>query len=255
MKKMVLGAWCLALGAMCLTAQGEEKTVFFGQSIGSIAVSGTGTNTIVAVAFKELSAKDEDVSVANIISSEDLNAGDIVCVYHNGGYESWTLAIDGQGVKYWEKNEKKISLDADGVPTITDGKDATTVRPPIGSGFCLRHVGNKYPFTFHIFGAYLEPSSTTAAAAVGGRSTKTLMGNPGMVAKAPTITNMANGDTLQLIMPSGVMKAYTYNKTKNQWSYWDDKNKPQWIDSPEVPAGIGFWYVAKGDVDVSFNWQ
>ena len=254
MKKMVLGAGCWVLGAMCLAAQGAE-TVFVGQSIGSIEVQGTGTNTIVAVAFKELSAKDEFVSVANIISSEDLNVGDIVCVYHNGGYESWTLAVDGQGVKYWEKNEKKIALNAEGEDEMTDGPDADTVRPPIGSGFCLRHVGEKYPFTFHIFGAYLEPSTTTAAAAVEGKSTKTLMGNPGMVAKAPTIANMVTGDIVQFITPSGASKVYTYNSAKARWSYWNENNKVVWVDAPEVPAGIGFWYVANGDKDVSFNWQ
>lgn len=258
MKKMVLGAVCWALGAMCLTAQGAE-TVFVGQSIGSIAVQGTGTNTIVAVAFKELSAKDEDVSVANIISSEDLNAGDIVCVYREGGYESWTLAVDEQDVKYWQKNDTKISLGADGEIKMTDGMPADTVRPPIGSGFWLRHEGEKYPFTFHIFGAYLEPASTIAAHAVEEKPTKTLMGNPGMTTKTPKIDKMVKGDTIQFIAPSGSSRTYlyAYNKAqdKDQWNYWTDDNKLVWVDAPEFPAGLGFWYVSKGEDDVTFDWE
>ena len=241
MKKLVIGGLCLVAGLAAEAA----TTAYVGQSIGSVAVQGTGVNTIVAVAFKELSAADESVSVANIVSTENLDAGDIVSVYWNGGFESWTLAVDGSGVKSWERNAKKFSLGADGSVTATDGASATEVRPPVGSGIWLRHQAGG-SFTFHLFGAYLVPSATTAAA-----NAKTLMGNPCLTARTPTITGMANGDTIQFATGDGRFNTYTYGA--KGWGYWDADNNPKWVAAPEIPAGIGFWYVSHGGA-VTFAW-
>ena len=240
----VVGCWLLVAGLL-LTAD-AAMTAFVGQSIGSIAVQGTGVDTIVAVAFKELSAADECVSVANIVSTEGLDAGDVVSVYWNDGFESWTLVENG-GVKGWEKNAVKISLDADGQVAQSAGADATEVRPPVGSGIWLIHKAGG-SFTFHLFGAYLEPSATTAAA-----GTKTLMGNPGLVAKAPTITGMSNGDTIQFATGGKLLNVYTYNTTSGKWGFWNEKNEPDSTPAPEIPAGSGFWYVSKGGA-VTFEW-
>ena len=239
-------ALCMVLGAWFLTAD-AATTAFVGQSIGSIAVQGNGVNTIVAVAFTELSAADECVSVANIVSTEGLDAGDVVSVYWNDGFETWTLAVDAQGVKSWEKNGKKFSVGSDGQVTQSAGADASSVRPPVGSGIWLVHKAGG-SFTFHLFGAYLEPSATTAAV-----GTKTLMGNPGLVAKAPTITGMSSGDTIQFATGGGLLNTYTYNATKGQWGYWDSDNKPAWGGAPTIPAGTGFWYVSEGGA-VTFAW-
>ena len=239
-------ALCFVLGAWCLSAS-AGKTAYVGQSIGSVAVQGTGVNTIVAVAFKELSAADESVSVANIVSTENLDAGDIVSVYWNGGFESWTLAVDGSGVKGWERNAKKFALGADGSVTATDGASATEVRPPVGSGIWLRHQAGG-SFTFHLFGAYLVPAATTAAA-----NAKTLMGNPCLTAKTPTITGMSNGDTIQFATGGNLLNVYTYNGTMKQWDFWNSNNEPDSTPAPEIPAGSGFWYVSKGGA-VTFDW-
>ena len=243
---------CLLMAAMSAVA---EDTAYEGQPIGSIAVQGNGVNTIVAVAFKELSAKDEGVSVENIVSTEGLDEGDKVSVYWNGGFETWTLEVDAQGVKHWVKNEMKISLDKDGQVTESTGADASAVRPPVGSGIWLRHENYEKggTFTFHLFGAYLALPSTEAAA-----GTKTLMGNPCLGAKTPKITEMTNGDTIQFATGSGLLNVYTYNSTKNQWGYWgwdSEKSKytPMWVAAPEIPAGVGFWYVSQGG-KVTFAW-
>ena len=239
----LLACGCLLMAAMSTVA---EDTAYEGQPIGSIAVTGNGVNTIVAVAFKELSAKDEGVSVENIVSTEGLDEGDKVSVYWGGGFESWTLEVDAQGVKYWVKNEMKISLDKDGQVTESDGADASAVRPPVGSGIWLRHEKGG-TFTFHLFGAYLALPSTEAAA-----GTKTLMGNPCLGAKTPTITGMTNGDTIQFATGSGLLNVYTYNSTKG-WGYRNSQNKAVWVTAPEIPAGVGFWYVSQGG-KVTFAW-
>ena len=243
--KKVVGCWWLVVG--CLMTALAESTAYVGQSIGSIAVQGNGVNTIVAVAFKELSATDECVSVANIVSTEGLDAGDVVSVYLNGGFETWTLEEDAQGVKSWAKNEKKISLDANGQVTESAGAPASAVRPPVGSGIWLIHKAGG-SFTFHLFGAYLAPELKMAAA-----GTKTLMGNPCLTARTPTITVPSNGDTIQFATDSGLLNTYTYNSTKEKWGYWDSKNKAVWGGVPTIPAGTGFWYGATGGA-VTFEW-
>ena len=242
MRKLMM---MLAMAAMSAQA---ATTAFVGQPVGSIAVQGNGVNTIVSVAFKELSVADECVSVANIVSTEGLDAGDVVSVYWNNGFETWTLAVDAQGVKSWAKNEKKFSLDANGQVTESAGASASAVRPPVGSGIWLVHAKGG-SFTFHLFGAYLAPSATTAVA-----GTKTLMGNPGLEAKAPTISGMSNGDTISFATDSGRLNVYTYNSTEKKWGYWDSDNKPVWGGVPTIPAGTGFWYVSKGGEAVSFTW-
>ena len=242
-KSLVIGGWCLA-AALSASA---GTTAYVGQSIGSVAVQGSGVNTIVAVAFKELSAKDESVSVANIVSTEGLDAGDKVCVYWNGGFESWTLTVDAQGVKGWAKNAKKFSVGSDGNVTESSGAEASEVRPLVGSGIWLRHEAGG-SFTFHLFGAYLVPSATTAAA-----NAKTLMGNPCLTAKTPTITGMSNGDTIQFATGGNLLNVYTYNGTTKQWDFWNSNNEPDSTPAPEIPAGSGFWYVSKGGA-VTFDW-
>ena len=255
MKKMVFGAGCLALGAMCLTAQADE-TVYVGQAIGSIDVQCNGCNAIAAVAFKEISGKDEYVSVSNIVSTEGLDVDDKVGIWWEGGYESWTLKKDAQGVNFWEKNEKKFSIDAYGKLTESSGADASTVRPPTGSGIWIRHEKGG-EFTFHIFGAYVEPIPTKALGAIDGIPMKTLMGNPTFDAKAPTITGMTNLDSIQVTTGSGILTSYTYNESSGKWSCFKKEGAQvvvQTVDSPEIPAGVGFWYVARGADDVTFEW-
>ena len=241
---------CLLMAAMSAAA---EETAYEGQPIGSIAVQGNGVNTIVAVAFKELSATNADVSVENIVSTEGLNADDIVSVYWNGGFETWTLVEEG-GVKSWRKNTMKISLGENGQVTESEGADASAVRPPVGSGIWLRHQKGG-TFKFHLFGAYLALPSTEAAA-----GTKTLMGNPCLEAKTPTITGMTNGDTIQFATESGLLNVYTYNSKQEKWGYWgwdSEKSKytPMWDTAPEIPAGVGFWYVSQAKTGkVTFTW-
>ena len=238
-------ALCFVLGAWCLSASAETPA-FVGQSIGSIAVQGNGVNTIVAVAFKELSAADECVSVANIVSTEGLDAGDVVSVYWNDGFESWTLKVEG-GVKVWEKNAMKISLDANGQVTQSAGADSTKVRPPVGSGIWLIHKAGG-SFTFHLFGAYLAPELKMAAA-----GTKTLMGNPCLTARTPAITGMSNGDTIQFATGGKLLNVYTYNAASGKWGFWNSSNEPDSTPAPEIPVGSGFWYVSKGGA-VTFEW-
>ena len=231
---------CLMLCAMCLAAVAVgDETAYEGQPIGSIAVTAPGKNAIVAVAFKELSVSDEPVSAANIVSTVNLQDGDALYIYSNGSYDAWTLQ-DGAWTKVLKTNSEGTS----------EGPEAAAVRAEIGSGFCLIRNGENRDYTkpFYIFGAVVKLETTTAAAGV-----KSLMGNPCQTVKTPTITGMSNGDTIQFATGGNLLNVYFYNATKGKWGYWDKDDNPQWVAAPEIPAGIGFWYVATSGA-VTFAW-
>ena len=231
---------CLMLCATCLAAVAVgDETAYEGQPIGSIAVTAPGKSAIVAVAFKELSVSDEPVSAANIVSTVNLQDGDELYIYSNGSYDAWTLQ-NGAWTKVLKTNSEGTK----------EGPEAAAVRAEIGSGFWLMRNGENrdYSKPFYIFGAVVELQSTTAAAGV-----KSLMGNPCLTAKTPTITGMSNGDTIQFATAGGLLNVYTYNATSEKWGFWNSKNEPDSTPAPKIPAGIGFWYVSKGGA-VTFAW-
>ena len=230
---LMLCATSLALGAA------GAATVYEGQPIGSIAVTAPGKGALVAVAFKELSAADEPVSAANIVSTANLQDGDALYVYSGGSYDAWKLE-DGAWTKV-------VKVDAGGTH---EGADAASVRAKVGEGFWLIRNGENRDYTkpFYVFGAAVATASTVAKAGV-----KSLMGNPKREAATPTITGMADGDMVQLATGSAMLNVYTYRSSKNGWTYWNG-NVPAVVASPEIPAGTGFWYVSGGSSDVTFAW-
>ncbi|MBQ0033451.1 MAG: hypothetical protein KBT68_11725 [bacterium] len=241
-------AACIVAGTLGLAAVADDVVAYEGQPIGSIAVTAPGRSAIVAVAFKELSATDEQVSAANIVSTVNLQDGDALYIYSNGSYDAWTLE-NGAWTKVLKTNSEGTS----------EGPEAAAVRAEIGSGFWLIRNGEDRNYTkpFYIFGAAVEFGATTATKGV-----KSLMGNPKREAATPTISGMVNGDTIQLTTAGELLNSYTYTHylakegdEKWGWGYWDEDNNPQFVASPTIPAGTGFWYVSKGtESDVTFAW-
>ena len=239
-------AACIVAGTLGLAAVADDVIAYEGQPIGSIAVTAPGRSAIVAVAFKELSATDEQVSAANIVSTVNLLDGDALYIYNGGTYSAWTL----QG-GVWTAVQK-VSQDQAGGVALSEGQEASAVSAKIGDGFWLIRNGEDRDYTkpFYIFGAAVEFGATTATKGV-----KSLMGNPKGVATAPTITGMVNGDTIQLTTATGRLNSYTYYSAQSKWGYWDADNNPQFVASPTIPAGTGFWYVSTGTgSDVTFAW-
>ena len=239
-------AACIVAGTLGLAAVADDVVAYEGQPIGSIAVTAPGRSAIVAVAFKELSATDEQVSASNIVSTVNLQDGDALYIYNGGTYSAWTL----QG-GVWTAVQK-VSQNQEGGVALSEGQEASAVRAKIGDGFWLIRNGSNRDYTkpFYIFGAAVEFGATTATKGV-----KSLMGNPKGVAKAPVISGMVNGDTIQLTTAGELLNSYTYYSAQSKWGYWDAGNNPQFVASPTIPAGTGFWYVSKGTgSDVTFAW-
>ena len=233
--KSLLGC-VFAIGVACAAC--AEQVAYEGQPIGKIALNCSGrSNVVVSVAFKELSATDQNVSVSNILSTVNLVNGDTVSVYTSSGYQTWELT-DGAWVPVTIVSQSGNS----------SSQAASSVRPTVGEGFWLcRHNGSPLT-TVYVFGACVSLSTTTAA-----HGTISLMGNPKLAQATPTVANAVSGDQIQVIGGH----TYTYNGTS--WSY---KAAPSGVSvlpsivsgDPTIPAGRGFWYVSKGSTDVTFTW-
>lgn len=246
MNKIVLSCF-LMLAAGMVTA---EEIVRSDNVIGVMAVQSEKTATIVAVPFRDFDGGD--LRLVNLIKTANLTPGDRLYRYDpaKDGFDGWVLAADADGVLRWEKNEKVFRVGKSGELTTDDGLDANEVTAAQGSGVWLvRASAPSSPFVF-----YLQGSVSAAEAVTVEAGKVVLLGNPTDRSAAPTITGMSNGDTVQLATAGGLLNVYTYSTAKKQWGYWDADNRPVWVDSPMIPAGIGFWYVAKGG-DVTVEWK
>lgn len=215
-----------------------EQVAYEGQPIGKIALDCSGkSNVVVSVAFKELSATDQNVSVSNILSTVNLVNGDTVSVYTSSGYQTWELTGGAWAPATIVTQSGNGSSDA-----------ASSVRPAVGQGFWLcRRNGSAFT-TVYLFGAYVTPGTTTAA-----HGTISLMGNPKMAQATPTVANAVKGDQIQVI------GGHTYTYNGESWSYKIAPVAPSVFPTivtgdPTIPAGTGFWYVSKGATDVTFTW-
>lgn len=242
------GCW-LAVGlAMAFSATAEE-TAFEGQPIGTIAVQSDVKNTIVAVAFKELSPDEgQEIVAAHLVSTKNLTNGDTLHVYQkgDGSYKVWRVA-DGQ----WVSPVAKFSLGAGGDSSREPGMDPLAVPAGFGTGFWLIRSDVSEPF--YIYGAAVDVSSTEATAGA-----VNLMGNPLRKPAVATIDGAVAGDMIQIPTASGSLKICSCKNVdgKLQWTWWSGSEFYHADNPPEIAAGAGFWYTSNAESGtVMFSWK
>ena len=249
MKHLTKCGWWLAVGLMVALSAPAGETAFEGQTIGALAVSSNAKNTIVAVAFKELSPDEgQEITAAHLVSTKNLTDGDTLHVYQkgDGSYKIWTVA-DGQ----WVSPAAKFSLGADGNATSEPGTDPLTVPAGFGTGFWLIRSDVSKPF--YIYGAAVDVASTEATAGA-----VNLMGNPLRKSAVATIDGAVAGDTIQIPTSTGLPKVYSCKNVggKLQWTWWKDSEGKSGDNPPAIAAGVGFWYTSKASAgNVTFSWQ
>lgn len=229
MKRLVAAFVCASsLAAMAETVPGSNM-------IGTLAITSTLKNTVVAVPFTRLGSVDA-VKPQELVLTANLTEGDQLYIFEDGAYKGYVLGSSG-----WEGVDN-ASIGSDGLPTCTAATDSTTVAT--GSGFWLvRKDVPAEPFTFYIYGEYKADvaSSITAGA-------QNLIANPLAVPANPEFSlTPANGDAI-LFPQAGVLpKRYTY---KN--GVW---NCDLETGLPAFAAGQGAWYISKGESDMTCTWN
>ena len=234
MKKLLAIAVCAS--AVAAFADLEPTTL---GTVGVTAITSTLTNTVVAVSYKDL-AEAGNIAVSNIVKTTNLLEGDRLYVFNNGSYQVYKLSSNGG---YWQKMTN-AEVGSTGGLTITEGVAANSKLLAVGQGIWLVR-GPKWDgeeFTFYIYG---KPANSNTVPVSSGTN---LVGNPTTSNVAPTVANPSDGDRVLVPQNFALPITYTYNETKKQWSHTGSDHKKVFGALPEIKAGTGFWYVAKGEV-------
>lgn len=231
MKKLL----ALVLSASAIAAMAD---VVGSNEIGTLEITSTLKNTVVAVPFGTLGASVDTIKPSDLVLTTGLTAGDQLYVFKDGAYQAWLLESSG-----WSPVANS-SIGTDGLPTATAGSADTTVNT--GSGFWLVR-GSSYEegtsFKFYVYGEYKENVISTIIPGAN------LIANPLDHAVAPVFTGTpADGDTI-LVPQSGVLPLrYTYRG--GNW-----KHNGSATELPAFVSGQGAWYIYKGTGSLTCTWN
>lgn len=233
MKMKRLAAAILSVSALAAAA---DTTATGSNEIGTLAITSTLKNTVVAVPFTRLGSLDAEPQ--ELVLTANLTEGDQLYIFEDGAYKGYVLGSSG-----WA-GVANASIGSDGLPICIAADGSTTLAT--GSGFWLVRNSSYVEgtaFTFYIYGEYR--SDVTSAITAGAQN---LIANPLAVAASPNFSaTPADGDAI-LFPQAGVLpKRYTYSKGK--W-HCDLEDR-----LPAFAAGQGAWYISKGFENMTCTWN
>ncbi len=247
MKKLLSIALCAA--AITSFADDTSSTVTLADvGVLSVTIPANQTNTIIAASFKNLSDTATDVSIADMIKTTNLAAGDKLLLFTaKNTYTAWVLGSDGK----WTAAAKTYTVDASGkLVEGTGTPTSTTVTAGTGL-WIVRESNTDKAAAIAIYGAYTSTAKSTTTTA----GAWNLIGNPGLVSK--TISTGTKGDQIIRIV-DGKQRKYMYNATKNAWYYQTKSvvsNKVKTTstyDALTIASGEGFWYYTQSAVTIAW---
>ena len=251
MKKLL----SIALCAAAITSFAADEAVQIADvGVLSVTIPANQANTIIAASFKDLSDSTKDVSIADMVKTTNLAAGDKLLLFTGSGtYTAWVLGSDGK----WAAAEKTYTVNANGELVEGTGASAsTTVTAGTGLWIVRGAESAKNEAKIAIYGAYTSAAKSTATTA----GAWNLIGNPGLVAK--TIKDGAATDAIIKVV-NGANRTYHYNATKKTWYYEATGTKTvknQTVrtstttdENPAIDPGQGFWYYTKDAVTISWT--
>lgn len=258
MKSILAVGYAILAGS--LLADGASEEVVQGQNeLGVLVVTTTTKNTIVPIAFTELS-NGGDMNIADFVKTQNLKAGDQVMVFTDrDDYETWRLTgADGEN-KTWEKLESNFSLDAEGKQSQSAGNEAVGVTKTVGSGVWLILGDNRAasnPVTFYLNGKPVSSKTTTTQA-----GKWNLLGNPNETGSFSGFTPVV-GDQIAIPVDNGFRTYRCRVRVKDgdpQWFYETYKSENETAtatkvyEAPSVDAAKGLWYYTQDSQTINWN--
>ena len=244
MKKLL----SIALCAAAVSAFGDTVTELC--TVGVTKIDSRLKNTIVAVSYDDLAGGSGGMVVSNFVKTTNLTTGDQLAIFNGTGtYDTWILA-EKDGVKFWAKNAKTFTVDADGQLKEGTGTAASDITQVVGTGIWLVRKDPSKPF--YIYGKPVtSPATATAAGAW------TLIGNPNQTGSKTfekgTVSNATDGD--QIVVPNesdGKLCYYTYNSNSDH-GWRTTGSDGRWVNTPlTLGAGLGCWIWTK--TASTINW-
>ena len=237
MKKLLTIAIC----ATAVAAFAEDVVI---GTVGVTKISTTAKNTIVVTSYNELDGSGA-MAVSNIVKTANLPTGTKLYVLAGGNaYEGYTLT-GATAPKYWARDYNyTVNSSGDiGAGTVSSSTSEGSLN--VGTGFWISLPdAASYSADIVVYGK--PPATTNVAGTAAGTY---LVGNPTQTGKAPTVTGAAKGDKLLVFSGSSKFPAtYTSNGKTGAEAAWRHDGAPTSL--PSIPAGTGFWYIAKGTAAV-----
>ena len=236
-----------------LVAQGAAKTlaVTSDVTIGVLKLQTAATKALIAVPWREIEG-DGDVSIANLVKTANLTAGDKLYVYDraNSRYNCWSLGSD----KIWQ-GLASYGIDENGQMSSTAGAAPATTTVARGSAVWLERQNTSNPIYFYGRHDTTTAATTTIESGTTAAPTYNLVAAPGLddINLNAKFSSPNDGD--QILLPTGgVPKRYT--RKDGAWGY--DAQESLGIAGLEnvmmtvrktdanIPAGTGFWYINTG---------
>jgi len=201
-------------------------------------------NTILGVPWKNI-GDDGDATISNLVSTANLEAGDIVYLYENDTWCGYELSAGG----VWE------ALTTVNGTTIVNPESADVKRLARGSGLIIQRAHNTNPI--YLCGRLDDstPSATAIAA-----SSSVFFGNPLTTAKTMS-SEGANGDKI-IFLKNGNGGSIIYEKKNDVWGTYvvtttttsrGTKKIQTWTPGCTLAPGMGAWYQA-GEAAASITW-
>ena len=224
---------CLSLVCASLAAFAADTTVDTGNQMGVLKVTENKTNyLLVAVPWNEFATGDQNVSIETLVNPDQLEAGDKLYVANGESYKVFKI----QGNQWVGCATATVGADGTITENTATPGDTTVARgnavwlyrqhPSSASSFYL--LGQK-PAAGSVEVPVVKGNNLVASPAVGGLNLTSWAG-------------LSNGDSIRINGNDGTAKNYAYSTTKG----WMLQTSSGWVVTSDViPAGQGFWYVAK----------
>lgn len=256
MKKSILLVTALVAAQAAFAETAEPRNTF-----GLLRVDSTLTNTIVAVPWLDLSGASTPsaVSVAEIVKTENLTAGDRLSAYKaDGTYDVWVLDADDG----WVPSETVVVENQSS--SEAPAADARTVA--LGSAFWLYRqnpTSGGAAVPFYVYGQVPASAATTAVTAgTAAAPVWNLVANASDAAVALNSLTVSSGainaaDEIYIVADGNPTK-YTYKAGQGWGTTVGVKSGKKvvytWtLANVSIPKGTGFWYVSKGGAP-TFAW-
>ena len=234
MKKLISAIAVVAAASVAL-ADGASANV-----LGVLRVDSAEKQTIVAVPWVSASASGGSaISVADIVKTDNLAAGDRLCAYENGAYKAWILANEG-GTLVWE-SANNVTV---GGSTASEGAANAT----IARGDALLLIRDNPGPCFFLVGQYTSAAAGTVTLPAGAWS---LVAPPSTVdfnLNDATWSSPNSADRITIKNAAGNMVRMKYDSASGKWQGRDMSNPSStWSAAAAVvPAGCGAWYQNAG---------
>ena len=238
-----VGVTALAAVASATDVLTDEKT------LGWMRVDSTNEVTVVGVPWAAVTNTAVDVSVANLVKTDNLTAGDSLYVYNDG---AWSRFVLNEGRTAWEGSSTTMSIGGKST-TIPAASDSETIAR--GKALYLQRQNPTEGGVAKPFYLYGAVGATAVATSEFSGANKYLVASPkasAFVVSTNNISGASNKDTIQVPLAGGGSRIYQYFSKQKKWrcnGKWQDDSGYE-----PIALGTGFWYLASSTDAITFTW-